>query len=95
MYLCAINAPVLSRNLRVYLFAPPHLFSLVVRNSFMTIGNFLFILLCLLLVGALPVWSYSASWGYWSSGGLSVLLFLLSALIVRRWLRIGPGQSPS
>jgi hypothetical protein len=37
----------------------------------------LVILLVLLLLGALPVWPYSRSWGYSGSGILGVLLLLV------------------
>jgi hypothetical protein len=37
----------------------------------------LVILLVLLLLGALPVWPYSRSWGYTGSGILGVLLLLV------------------
>lgn len=37
----------------------------------------LVILLVLLLLGALPVWPYSRSWGYTGSGVLGVLLLLV------------------
>jgi len=37
----------------------------------------LIILLVLLIVGALPAWPYSAHWGYYPTGGLSLLLVLL------------------
>lgn len=37
----------------------------------------LIILLVLLLLGALPVWPYSRSWGYSGSGILGVLLLLV------------------
>jgi hypothetical protein len=37
----------------------------------------LIILLVLLLLGALPVWPYSRSWGYTGSGILGVLLLLV------------------
>jgi len=44
--------------------------------------NILLILLVLLLVGALPTWSYSANWGYGPSGLVSVLFIILIALAV-------------
>jgi hypothetical protein len=45
----------------------------------------LLIILVLLLLGALPTWPYSASWGYYPSGGLGLLLVLLVVvLLVRR-----------
>jgi hypothetical protein len=45
-------------------------------------GLLLFILLLLLLVGGLPTWSYSRSWGYAPSGLLSLLLIVLILLMV-------------
>ena len=43
-------------------------------------GTILLIIVILLLVGALPAWSYSSGWGYWPSGGLG--LILLSVIIL-------------
>lgn len=46
----------------------------------------LIVVLILLLIGALPVWPYSRDWGYYSTGGITVVLglvilaFLLSRL---------------
>lgn len=37
----------------------------------------LLVVLLLLLVGALPAWPYSQSWGYYPSGGLGLLLVIL------------------
>ena len=37
-------------------------------------------LLALLLVGALPVWSYNAAWGYAPSGAVGLLL--IAAIIL-------------
>lgn len=45
-------------------------------------NTILFIILLLLLLGALPVWPYSRSWGY---GGSGILGFLLLVLIIA-WL---------
>jgi len=43
----------------------------------------LVILLVLLLIGLLPAWPYSTSWGYFPSGGVGLLLLILViALIV-------------
>jgi hypothetical protein len=44
----------------------------------------LIVILLLLLVGAFPVWPYSASWGYFPSGGLGLLLLILVVLLVAR-----------
>ena len=40
-------------------------------------NTLLFIILLLLLIGALPVWPYSRSWGYGGSGILGFLLLIL------------------
>jgi Protein of unknown function (DUF3309) len=42
----------------------------------------LFILLIILLIGALPAWPYSTGWGYYPSGGAGLLLVVLIVLIV-------------
>jgi hypothetical protein len=42
----------------------------------------LFILLIILLIGALPTWPYSAGWGYYPSGGAGLLLVIVIVLVV-------------
>ena len=42
----------------------------------------LFIIIILLLLGALPTWPYSSGWGYYPSGGLGLLLVVLIVLAV-------------
>lgn len=37
----------------------------------------LVVVLILLLVGALPTWPHSSSWGYYPSGGLGLVLLIL------------------
>jgi hypothetical protein len=45
----------------------------------------LWIILILLLLGALPIYPYSTSWGYYPSGGLGLLLVIVLVLaLVRR-----------
>jgi hypothetical protein len=44
----------------------------------------LWIVLILLLLGALPLYPYSTSWGYYPSGGLGLLLVILILLAVFR-----------
>jgi Protein of unknown function (DUF3309) len=48
----------------------------------MSIGTILLIILVLLLIGALPSWPYSSSWGYYPSGGLGLVLIVLLILVV-------------
>ena len=45
-------------------------------------GTILLIILILFLVGVLPTWPYSASWGYGPSGGLGVILLVLVILVL-------------
>jgi hypothetical protein len=45
----------------------------------------LWVILVLLLLGALPLYPYSTGWGYYPSGGLGLLLVvLLVVALVRR-----------
>jgi hypothetical protein len=37
----------------------------------------LLVILILLLLGALPLWPYSAGWGYYPAGGLGGILIIL------------------
>jgi hypothetical protein len=43
-------------------------------------GTILLIIVILLLVGALPAWPYSSGWGYWPSGGVGLILLIVSIL---------------
>jgi hypothetical protein len=40
----------------------------------------LLVILVLLLIGALPTWPYSRSWGYYPSGGLGLIVLILLVL---------------
>jgi hypothetical protein len=44
----------------------------------------LLVLLVLLLLGALPAWPHSRSWGYFPSGGLGLLLVILLVIVLMR-----------
>jgi hypothetical protein len=46
----------------------------------MPLSNILLIILVLFLIGALPTWPHSRSWGYYPSGGLGGILVLLIIL---------------
>jgi hypothetical protein len=46
------------------------------------LGIILIVVLILFLVGALPTWSHSSSWGYFPSGGLGLLLVVVIVLVV-------------
>ena len=40
------------------------------------------IILVLLVVGALPTWPYSSSWGYYPSGGLGLVVVIVLILVL-------------
>jgi hypothetical protein len=45
-------------------------------------GLILLIVLILILVGALPTWPHSRSWGYYPSGGLGLVALILLVLVL-------------
>jgi Protein of unknown function (DUF3309) len=46
------------------------------------VGTILLIILVLLLIGALPSWPHSRSWGYGPSGLLGVVVVVLLVLLL-------------
>jgi len=50
------------------------------------LGTVLVVLLILMLVGSLPTWPYSRSWGYGPTGGLGAVLIILLILVLLGWL---------
>lgn len=50
------------------------------------LGTILLIVLVLLLLGALPTWPHSRNWGYYPSGGLSLLVVIIVVLLLTRRL---------
>lgn len=48
----------------------------------MTIGTIILVVLILLLIGAIPRWSYSRQWGYGPTGGLGFVLLVVVVLIL-------------
>ena len=42
----------------------------------------LLIIVILLLIALLPTWPYSATWGYYPSGGLGLVLLIVILLIM-------------
>jgi len=45
-------------------------------------GTILIIVVVLLLIGALPTWPHAASWGYYPTGGLGLILLILLILLL-------------
>jgi hypothetical protein len=42
----------------------------------------LIIVLVLVLIGALPTWPHSRSWGYYPSGGLGLIVLIVIILLL-------------
>ena len=45
-------------------------------------STILFIVLIVLLLGALPTWPYSANWGYYPSGLLGLVLLIVVVMLL-------------
>jgi hypothetical protein len=45
-------------------------------------GTILLVILILLLLGAIPSWPHSRSWGYGPSGGIGLLLVIVLVLLL-------------
>jgi hypothetical protein len=45
-------------------------------------GTILLVILILMLLGAVPAWPHSRSWGYGPSGGLGLVVLILLVLVV-------------
>jgi hypothetical protein len=45
-------------------------------------GTILLVILVLMLLGAIPTWPHSRSWGYGPSGGLGLVVIILLILVL-------------
>jgi len=45
-------------------------------------GTILLVILILMLLGAVPAWPHSRSWGYGPSGGLGLVVIVLLILVL-------------
>jgi hypothetical protein len=48
----------------------------------MSLGTILLIVLVLLLIGGLPTWPHSRSWGYYPSVGVGTILIIVLVLVL-------------
>jgi len=48
----------------------------------MSLGTILLVLLILMLLGAIPTWPHSRSWGYAPSGGLGLVILIIVVLLL-------------
>src|SRR6186997_533842 len=52
------------------------------EEGVMSLGMILLILLVLALVGVIPAWGHSSSWGYGPSGGIGLVLLIVLILLL-------------
>jgi hypothetical protein len=64
---------------------PAVAFSLRVKTSAdsLLLRIILLVVLILIILGSLPLWPYSTGWGYYPSGGFTLLLVILLVLALR------------
>lgn len=48
----------------------------------MSLGTILLIVLILMLIGVVPAWPHSRSWGYGPSGGLGLVVIIIIVLLL-------------
>lgn len=48
----------------------------------MSLGTILLVVIVLMLVGAIPAWPHSSSWGYGPSGALGLVLIVVVVLLL-------------
>ena len=46
------------------------------------LGTILLVIIVLALIGALPTWPHSRSWGYAPTGGLGLVLLIVVILLI-------------
>jgi len=46
------------------------------------LGTILLVIIVLALIGALPAWPHSRSWGYAPTGGLGLVLLIVVILLI-------------
>ena len=52
------------------------------KENGMSLGMIVLIVLLLMLVGAIPTWGHSKSWGYGPSGGIGLILVIVIVLLL-------------
>jgi len=48
----------------------------------MSLGTVLLVILILILIGVIPTWPHSRSWGYAPSGGVGLIVIILVILLL-------------
>jgi hypothetical protein len=53
-----------------------------IRKRRNIMGTILIVILVIVLIGALPTWRHSKSWGPYPSGGIGLILLILIILVL-------------
>lgn len=72
-------------TVHVALFVHPqtHVYTVVTTEGrTMSLGTILLIVLILILIGVIPSWPHSRSWGYAPSGGLGLIVLIVVVLLL-------------
>jgi hypothetical protein len=54
----------------------------ITRRNEMSLGTILLVIVALMLIGVIPGWPHSRSWGYGPSGGIGLVLIILIILLL-------------
>lgn len=57
-------------------------YPLLNRRKEKNMGTILVVILILAVIGVLPTWSHSRSWGYYPSGGLGLVVLIVLILLL-------------
>jgi hypothetical protein len=76
------HAPTLNQAPGGFSASEPNPLTHDIKEKPVTLGTILLIILVLMLIGAIPRWSHSRSWGYGPSGGLGLVLVVVVALLL-------------
>ncbi len=82
------TSPAVTASIRSYLNDAPMLCADGIdllgkkRRNKMSLATILLIIVILMLIGAIPTWPHSRSWGYGPSGGLGLVLIILIILLL-------------
>jgi hypothetical protein len=55
---------------------------ITIRENAMSLATIILIVLVLMLVGAIPTWPHSRSWGYGPSGGIGLVAVIVIVLLL-------------
>lgn len=57
-----------------------------IKGIIMNIGGILIVILILVLLGVIPTWPHSRSWGYAPGGTVGTLLIIVIILVLLGWV---------